>query len=33
MMKAPWVTRTAEKLLNPLMGKSIVFYLRKPVEA
>jgi len=33
MMKAPWVTRTAERLLNPVMGKSVVFYLRKPAAA
>lgn len=30
LMKGPWITRTAEKLLNPVMGKSVVFYLRKP---
>ena len=33
LMKGPWITRTAEKVLNPVMGKSIVFYLRKPTEA
>ncbi len=33
MMKAPKITRIAEKLLNPVMGKSVVFYLRKPAEA
>jgi SAM-dependent methyltransferase len=27
---APWVTRTADRLLNPLMGKSLVVYARKP---
>ncbi|GAA1769856.1 class I SAM-dependent methyltransferase [Streptomonospora arabica] len=30
MMKAPRTTRTAERLLNPLIGKSVVVYLRKP---
>jgi len=29
MMKHPRVTRLAEHLLNPLMGKSIVLYLKK----
>jgi SAM-dependent methyltransferase len=28
--KAPWPTRTAERVLNPLVGKSLVVYLRKP---
>jgi NADPH-dependent ferric siderophore reductase len=27
---APWITRTAEHLLNPLLGKSLVVYLEKP---
>jgi SAM-dependent methyltransferase len=30
MMKRPWLTRTAEQLLNPVLGKSLVLYLRKP---
>lgn len=30
MMKAPWLTRAAEKVLNPVVGKSVVFYLEKP---
>jgi hypothetical protein len=30
MMSAPRLTRTAEKALNPLIGKSLVLYLRKP---
>ena len=30
LMKGPWLTRTAEKLLNPVLGKSVVFYLHKP---
>jgi len=28
--KAPKVTRYADRLLNPLMGKSLVVYLDKP---
>jgi SAM-dependent methyltransferase len=30
MMSQPWVTRTAESLLNPLIGKSVALYFRKP---
>jgi hypothetical protein len=30
MMRAPALTRTAEKLLNPAIGKSVVLYLEKP---
>lgn len=30
IMKAPRVTRLAERLLSPLMGKSIIVYLEKP---
>ena len=30
MMRRPWLTRTAERLLNPVLGKSLVLYLRKP---
>jgi SAM-dependent methyltransferase len=33
MMRAPRVTRIAERLLNPLIGKSLVVYLRKPAHA
>lgn len=29
MMKRPWLTHFLENLLNPIMGKSIVLYLRK----
>ena len=29
LMKRPWVTRTAEGLLNPLLGKSLVVYADK----
>ena len=30
MMKAPKITRLAERLLDPVIGKSLVVYLRKP---
>ena len=30
IMKRPWLTRTAEQLLNPVIGKSMVLYLTKP---
>jgi len=30
MMRAPRLTRIGERLLNPLIGKSVVVYLRKP---
>jgi hypothetical protein len=30
IMKAPRLTRTAERLLNPVLGKSVAIYLRKP---
>ena len=33
ILKAPWITRTADRLLNPVVGKSLVVYLRKPAEA
>jgi SAM-dependent methyltransferase len=33
MMKAPRLTRVTEKLLDPLIGKSLVVYLRKPERA
>lgn len=33
MMSAPWATRAAERALNPVIGKSLVLYLRKPVPA
>ncbi|GGG13576.1 methyltransferase [Rhodococcoides trifolii] len=32
MMKAPKVSRTLERVLNPVIGKSVVIYLRKPTE-
>lgn len=33
MMGRPWLTRTAESALNPLIGKSVALYFRKPVVA
>jgi len=30
MMSRPWLTTTAERVLNPVLGKSLVLYLRKP---
>lgn len=33
IMKGPKTTRYAEKILSPLMGKSLIIYLRKPVTA
>jgi len=30
IMKKPLATRLAERALNPLIGKSLVLYLRKP---
>src|ERR1700758_5711650 len=33
MVEQPWLTRTAESMLNPLIGKSVALYFRKPVEA
>ncbi|RCW44577.1 methyltransferase family protein [Halopolyspora algeriensis] len=30
LMQRPWPTRVAEQLLNPVLGKSLVLYLRKP---
>jgi SAM-dependent methyltransferase len=31
LMKKPWVTRKAEQLLNPVMGKSVVMYFEPGV--
>jgi hypothetical protein len=31
--KRPAATRAAERVLNPLVGKSLVLYARKPVRA
>ena len=33
IMKAPKLTRWTEKALNPVLGKSLVLYARKPVVA
>jgi SAM-dependent methyltransferase len=33
MMRAPWLTRTLERALDPFVGKSLVLYLRKPEPA
>jgi hypothetical protein len=30
--KAPLLTRTAERLLNPVLGKSLVIYAQKPIS-
>ena len=30
MMSQPWLTRGAESLLNPLIGKSVALYFQKP---
>ena len=32
LMHRPWLTRTAERLLDPLFGKSFVVYADKPTE-
>jgi SAM-dependent methyltransferase len=31
LTKRPWLTRTAERLLDPVVGKSLVVYAAKPV--
>jgi ubiquinone/menaquinone biosynthesis C-methylase UbiE len=33
LLDRPWFTRTLEKLLNPLLGKSVVMYFRKEMTA
>ena len=30
MISRPWLTTTAERVLNPVLGKSLVLYFRKP---
>ncbi len=30
MMAKPWITRLIDRLLNPMLGKSVVLYFRKP---
>lgn len=32
IMSRPWLTRTAERVLDPVVGKSVVAYLRKPLD-
>lgn len=32
MMSRPWLTRGAESLLNPLIGKSVALYFEKPAD-
>lgn len=31
LMHKPWLTRSLESVLDPVMGKSVVFYVEKPV--
>ncbi|HVA59589.1 MAG TPA: class I SAM-dependent methyltransferase [Mycobacteriales bacterium] len=33
IVRRPWITRTTERALNPILGKSLVVYLRKPEGA
>ena len=33
LMRRPWLTRTAEHVLDPLIGKSVAVYLNKPEAA
>jgi SAM-dependent methyltransferase len=33
IVKAPFVTRAADRVLSPLIGKSLVLYLTKPAQA
>ncbi|MDE0066468.1 MAG: methyltransferase domain-containing protein [Acidimicrobiaceae bacterium] len=32
IVKAPWLTRTAERIFNPVLGKSLVVYATVPVS-
>ena len=32
LMEKPWLTQTLEKILNPIMGKSVVMYFKKADE-
>ncbi len=32
LVRRPWLTRTLERLLDPVLGKSLVLYLRKPEQ-
>jgi hypothetical protein len=29
LMRGPWLTRTLDRLLNPIMGKSVVLYFTR----
>jgi len=33
LMQRPWLTQTLEKFLNPLLGKSVVMYFKKPAQS
>ena len=33
IVERPWITRTAERVLNPLIGKSLVVYATRPLAA
>ena len=33
IVKGPAITRTAEKVLSPVLGKSLIVYAQKPAEA
>ena len=33
LTKRPWLTRTAERVLDPVFGKSLVVYADKPAVA
>ena len=33
ILKRPWLTRTSEQVLNPVLGKSFVIYGEKPADA
>jgi SAM-dependent methyltransferase len=32
LMQRPWITQTLEKLLNPILGKSLVLYFRRRTQ-
>jgi hypothetical protein len=33
LTRRPWITRTAERVLDPVVGKSLVVYADKPAAA
>jgi SAM-dependent methyltransferase len=33
IVKAPWITRTADRTLNPVLGKSLVVYVDRPLQS